>query len=119
MYDIAHEITHVYNGLGDTPDVMADGASGSGIDWTSVINTGLNVGGQVANTAINANHQNSNTGSNYNAGYNPSTYSPSTVNVSSGTSGRNNQQSTTDYLPWIIGGCGVLALLILLMNNKK
>lgn len=116
MYEIANEITATYNGLGDTPDVTADG-NGNGIDWTSVINTGLNVGGSVANTAINANHQTSNTGNNYNAGGNPSTYMPSTVNI--GNNSSNKKSNLDDYLPWIVGGCAAFALLLILMNNKK
>lgn len=118
MYDIAHEITAAYNGLGDTPDVTADGsaAKNNSIDWTSVINTGLNVGGSVANTAINANHQQSNTG-NY-AGGDPSTYTPSTLNIGNNNNSNSNKKESTDYLPWILGGAALL-LVVVMSNSKK
>ena len=76
MYTIAeNEITTV-NGLGDTavpasvlPSESSSPKSGSGIDWTSVINTGLQQGSNIAQTAINAHNQtgnsNTNTGGNY------------------------------------------------------
>lgn len=127
MYDIANSEINSFNGLGGddvpasvlTPQSETPTATtgGSGMDWTSIVNTGLQVGGQVAQTAINANHQGSSgsttTGGNY-AGGNPSTYSPSTR-----TYGTTSESKTTDYLPWIIGGVAVLGLFMIMMNNKK
>lgn len=129
MYDIANTEINSFNGLGgdDVPASVltphsetattTGGSTSSDIDWTSIVNTGLQVGGQVAQTAINANHQGSSgsttTGGNY-AGGNPSTYSPSTR-----TYGTTTSESKTDYLPWIIGGVAVLGLFMILMNNKK
>lgn len=128
MYDIATTEINSFNGLGgddvpasvltshsETP-ATTGGSTSSGMDWTSIVNTGLQVGGQVAQTAINANHQGSTsttTGGNY-AGGNPSTYSPSTRNY-----GTTSSESKTDYLPWIIGGVAVLGLFMIMMNNKK
>lgn len=113
MYEIAQTEIQAVNGIGDTPAEPA--AAKSSIDWTSVINTGLQVGGEVAQTAIDANNPkpNSSGSSNYNAGYNPSTYSPGSVNVST-------KKQDTDYLPWIIGGgVALLGIVLLITNDKK
>lgn len=115
MYEIAQTEIQAVNGIGDTPAEPA--AAKSGIDWTSVINTGLQVGGEVAQTAIDANNPkpNSSGSSDNNAGYNPSTYSPGTINVTS-------KKKDTDYMPWIIGGVAAVALIAVLMmgnNNKR
>lgn len=131
MYTIAeNEITTV-NGLGDTavpasvlPSESSSPKSGSGIDWTSVINTGLQQGSNIAQTAINAHNQtgnsNTNTGGNYAAGGDPATYTPSTRTYKTNTSGNTNK-GITDYLPWIIGGVAVAGLMFVMMssNNDK
>lgn len=122
MYTIAeNEITTV-NGLGDTavpasvlPSESSSTKSGSGIDWTSVINTGLQQGSNIAQTAINAHNQ---TGTNNtNTGGNPATYTPGTRTYNTNTSGNANK-GITDYLPWIIGGVAVVGLMFVMMSNN-
>lgn len=128
MYTIAeNEITTV-NGLGDTAvpasvlpsESSSTKASGSGIDWTSVINTGLQQGSNIAQTAINAHNQtgnsNTNNGGNY-AGGDPATYTPSTRTYNTNTSGNTNK-GITDFLPWIIGGVAVVGLMFVMMSNN-
>lgn len=115
MYDIAANEIQAFNGIGDTK-------SGSGIDWTSVINTTLTQGANVANTAINANNQtgtNTNQGSGTYTGGSPATYSPSTFDYNNAN---NKKKEETDYMPWIIGGVAAVALIAVLMmgnNNKR
>lgn len=115
MYEIAQTEIQAVNGIGDTP---AEPAAKSGVNWTDVIKTGLQVGGEVAETAIEANNPKPNSSGNSSdnsAGYNPSTYSPGTINVTS-------KKTDTDYMPWIIGGVAAVALIAVLMmgnNNKR
>lgn len=122
MYDIAADYINGFNGLGDTQP--AADTKGSGIDWTSVINTGIETGGKIAETAIDNKQQRQNEANR--AGDNPSTQSPSNYTLPGNYNYNNNnssnkKQSDTDYMPWIIGGGIALALLMVVMmnNNKK
>lgn len=126
MYTIAENEINTVNGLGDTavpasvlpPESSSTKASGSGIDWTSVINTGLQQGSNIAQTAINAHNQTGNSNTNYAAGGDPATYTPSTRNYNTNTSGNTNK-GITDYLPWIIGGVAVVGLMFVMMSNTN
>lgn len=125
MYDIAADYINGFNGLGDTAVPEASAQKNAGIDWTSVINTGIETGGKIAETAIDNKQQRQNEA--YRAGDNPSTYTPSNYtlpgnyNYNNNSNKSNKKQSNTDYMPWIIGGGIALALLMVVMmnNNKK
>lgn len=107
MLEIVSNEINAVNGLGD-----GDG-SGNGIDWTDVIKTSIEVGGDVAETAIKEKNSggssSSSSGSDYNIRLN-----------TTGAGGTSNKKSTNDYLPWIIGGFGVLLIFgMMTMNNNK
>lgn len=107
MLEIVSNEINAVNGLGD-----GDG-SGDGINWTEVLKTTIEVGGDVAETAIKEKNSggssSSGSGNDYRIRLN-----------TTGAGGTSSKKSTNDYLPWIIGGLGVLLIFgMMTMNNNK
>lgn len=125
MYNIADEYIKGFNGLGDADADGSDGQKWSASDTTHVIDTVVNAAANMYTAHENSSNQGSTTntqGGNYNAGGNPSTYSPSsrTLYDNYNYNNQNNSKKETDYTPWIIGGvCAVALLAVVMMSNNN
>lgn len=115
MLDIANKITNSYNGLsGDGDKVPKDpgtdggNVSGNGNGWQiaqDMINTTANAFATV-NDSLNNNNNSSNSGYNYMPTYIPANYNTS------------KKSDFMDYLPWILGGLGVITLVLVVTKKK-
>lgn len=108
MLEIVSNEINAVNGLGD-----GDG-SGNGINWTDVIKTTLEVGGDVAETAIKEKNSGGSSSSGSSSDY--------SINLNTRDAGSNSKKNNNinNYLPWIIGGLGVLLLFgMMTMNNNN
>lgn len=109
MYQIAANEIDAVNGLA---------GENTAENWQIVqdmITTSANAFATV-NDSLNNNSSNQQQGSSTIVGGNPSTYSPNVRPLTT-----TSKKEETNYLPWIIGGVGVVLLLSMLVmsNNKK
>lgn len=130
MLEIAANEINSFNGLsgdGDKANVNPNaqyqpgsgtsdsGTSGNGNGWQTaqnvadLVNQGADIFVKVNDSLNNNSSNNNNNGGYYASGIN-------TRNVS-GNSNNNNKE--TDYLPWILGGLGVIMLFGIMTMSKK
>lgn len=93
----------------------ATGGTIGDLDWDNIINTAITTTPDIINAANSGKQTNTQSNSNGTiVGGDPATVTPGTRPLYP-----NSSKSTSDYLPWILGGAAVLLLVMMMSNNNK